>query len=199
MGIPFAFKYLRQVSRFLYLLARNGHARSCRTSPFCGPYRRTARAAHLPPHHDPERRHTTAQVVPISAVQIHSGAARAAPIFHQTAPGESYWNESDSFRETTLQLFDDPDRQAVRRLGHVLYDLAVFASREQGGEESVTRAELRAVAADLRYTGGYLLHQIARSADVRSLDESDDRLARFAGKVGRKVTALVESIEERLS
>jgi hypothetical protein len=110
------------------------------------------------------------------------------------------WNESDSFRETTLQLFDDPDRAAVRRLGQVLYDLAVFASREQGGsEESVTRTELRAVAADLRYTGGYLLHQIARSAVVCSLDESDERLARFAGKVGRRVTALVESIEERLS
>ncbi|HLW80217.1 MAG TPA: hypothetical protein VKU44_11530 [Terriglobia bacterium] len=112
------------------------------------------------------------------------------------------WNESDSFRETTLQLFDDPNRQVVRRLGQVLYDLAVFASREQGeegDEESVTRVELRAVAADLRYTGGYLLHQIARSADVCSLDESDERLARFAGRVGRKVSALVESIEERLS
>src|SRR5579863_1255009 len=112
------------------------------------------------------------------------------------------WNESDSFRETTLQLFDEPDRQAVRRLGQVLYDLAVFASHvegEEGDEESSTRTELRAVAADLRYTGGYLLHQIARSADVCSLDEPDERLGRFAGKVGRKVAALVEAIEERLS
>src|ERR1700694_1329633 len=97
------------------------------------------------------------------------------------------WNESDSFRETPLQLFDDPARQAVRRLGQVLYDLAVFASREEGDEESVTRVELRAVAADLRYTGGYLLHVIGRSAVVCSLDESDERLARFAGKVGRRV------------
>ncbi|HLX07230.1 MAG TPA: hypothetical protein VKY89_05155 [Thermoanaerobaculia bacterium] len=112
------------------------------------------------------------------------------------------WNESDSFRETTLKLFDEPDRQVVRRLGQVLYDLAVFADHvegEGGDEESSTRTELRAVAADLRYTGGYLLHQIARSADVCSLDESDERLARFAGKVGRKVAALVEKIEERLS
>ena len=109
------------------------------------------------------------------------------------------WNESDSFRETTLQLFDPPDREAVRRLGQVLYDLAVFADREEDDEEPVTRTELRAVAADLRYTGGYLLHQIAHSAAVCSLDETDERLARFAGKVGRKVIALVESIEERLS
>jgi hypothetical protein len=109
------------------------------------------------------------------------------------------WNESDSFRETTLQLFDPPDREAVRRLGQVLYGLAVFASREEDDEESVTRTELRAVAADLRYTGGYLLHVIGRSAEVCSLDAADDKLARFAGKIGRQVGALVESIEERLS
>jgi hypothetical protein len=89
--------------------------------------------------------------------------------------------------------------QAVRRMGQVLYDMAVEASRDLGSESSVTRSELRAVAADLRYTGGYLLHVIRRSAEECSLDESDERLARFAGKVGRKVTALVEAIEERLS
>ena len=113
------------------------------------------------------------------------------------------WNESDSVRETTLQLLDDlDDREAVRRAGQVLYDLAVVATREVGGipgDPSITRAELRAVAADLRYTGGYLLHVIRRSAVDCSLDESDERLARFAGKLARKVGALVESIEERLS
>jgi hypothetical protein len=109
------------------------------------------------------------------------------------------WNESDSFRETTLQLFDPEDRQAVRRLGQVLYDLAVFADREEEGDESVTRTELRAVAADLRYAGAYLLHQIANSAVVCSLDAADERLARFAGKVGRKVAVLAASIDGRLS
>jgi len=110
------------------------------------------------------------------------------------------WEESDSFRETTLQLLDDPeDREAVRRTGRVLYDLAVETSRELGGEPSVTRAELRAVAADLRYTGGYLLHVIRRSAVDCSLDEPDERLARFAGKIGRQVAGLVEKIERRLS
>ena len=109
------------------------------------------------------------------------------------------WNESDSFRETTLQLLDPPDREAVRRLGQVLYDLAVFADREQPDEESVARTELRAVAADLRHAGGYLLHVIRRSAKECSLDESDERLARFAGKVGRKVRALAAAIEGRLA
>lgn len=110
------------------------------------------------------------------------------------------WNESDTFRETTLHLLDDPDdRDALRRTGRVLYDLAVEASRELGGDTSVTRAELRAVAADLRYAGGYLLRVVRQSAIDCSLDPADDRLARFAGKLSRKVAALVEAIEERLS
>ncbi len=113
------------------------------------------------------------------------------------------WNESDSFRETLLQFFDDPtDREAVRHMGRVLYDLAVVATREVGaipGDPSITRAELRAVAADPRYTGGYLLYVIRRSAKDCSLDEPDERLARFAGKVGRRVGALAAAIEGRLS
>jgi hypothetical protein len=110
------------------------------------------------------------------------------------------WNESDSFRETMLQFFEDPaDKAAVRHVGRVLYDLAVEASRDLGGESSVTRAELRAVAADLRHTGGYLFHVIRRSAEWCSLDESDEKLARFAGKLSRQVAALVEKIERRLS
>jgi hypothetical protein len=109
------------------------------------------------------------------------------------------WNESDSFRETTLQLFDDPeDRQAVRRLGQVLYDMAVVQSRELGGESSMTRAELRAIAADLRYTSGYC--SMVRSSAVEcSLDPADDALAHFAGKLACRLGKLVEKIEERLS
>jgi IS1 family transposase len=82
-------------------------------------------------------------------------------------------------------------------VGRVLYDLAVEATQESGttpGDPSVTRAELRAAAADLRYTGGYLLNMIGRSAAECSLDPADDKLARFAGKVGRRVGALAAAI-----
>src|ERR1700724_4575082 len=107
--------------------------------------------------------------------------------------------ESDSFRETTLMLFDDPaDRDAVRRVGWVLHDLALEASREPG-EESTVRAELRAAAADLRFTGRYLFNVIRRSAEWCSLDADDDKMARFAGKLSRKVAALVKKIERWLS
>jgi hypothetical protein len=73
------------------------------------------------------------------------------------------------------------------------------ASRDMGGESSVTRAELRAVAADLRYTGGYLFHVIRRSAELCSLGAADEKLARFAGKLAVQVGALVEKIERRLA
>jgi hypothetical protein len=51
------------------------------------------------------------------------------PSYAQSTPPP--WEESDSFRETTLQLLDDPaDREAFRHAGRVLYDLAVEATRE---------------------------------------------------------------------
>lgn len=112
------------------------------------------------------------------------------------------WEESDSFRETTLQLLDDPeDRDALRRAGRVLYDLAVVVSRELGvtpEDPSLTRAELRAIAADLRSCGGYL-HFIRRSAEECDLDPDDDKLAHFAGKLAGRVDAVVEKIARRLS
>src|SRR5579864_1876208 len=119
-------------------------------------------------------------------------------------PGSPYptppsWNESDSIRETMLQNLDDPaDREAFRQVGRVLYTLMVETTRE-APDESATSSELRAAAADLRYTGGYLLNVIRRSADWCSLDKSDEKLARFAGRIGRQVGALVDKIERRLA
>ncbi len=119
-------------------------------------------------------------------------------------PGSPYptpasWVEADSIRETTLHLFDHRrDRTALRRVGRLLHDLALEATRDPG-DESQARAELRAAAADLRYTSGYLFNVIRRSADWCTLDADDDRLARFAGKLSRQVGALVDKIDRRLS
>jgi hypothetical protein len=64
----------------------------------------------------------------------------------------------------------------------------------------VTRAELRAVAADLRHTGGYLLNRHPPLGRVGcSLDAADEKLARFAGKLAGQVGALAEKIERRPS
>ena len=109
------------------------------------------------------------------------------------------WNEEESFRETTLICIDDPgDREAFRQVGRVLYELAVETTREMGGESSPTRAELRAIAADLRYTSGYCA-MVGRSVEERSLDGEDEVLARLAGKLAPRLAALAASLEERLS
>jgi len=114
-------------------------------------------------------------------------------------PTPPSWVEADSIRETTLMLLDRrKDRTALRRVGRLLHDLAIEATRDPG-EESPARAELRAAAADLRHTGGYLFNVIRRSADWCSLDAEEEKLARFAGKLSRQVAALVEKIERRLS
>jgi len=114
-------------------------------------------------------------------------------------PTPPSWVEADSIRETLLLLLDDPaDREALRHVGRVLHDMAVETTRDPG-EESSTRAELRAAAADLRYTGGYLFNVIRRSAEWCSLDADDEKMARFAGKISRQVGALVDKIERRLS
>jgi hypothetical protein len=107
------------------------------------------------------------------------------------------WNESDSFRETTLHLFSDPkDREALRHVGGILYDLALEADRGLAGESSI-REEMRAVAADLRYVEGYLV-MIGRLSEESSLSPTDDALARFAGKLAGQVGAVAAAIEEEL-
>ena len=69
------------------------------------------------------------------------------------------WIEESAFRETTLFNIDDPnEREAVRQAGGVFYRSLLTATMRCGTTEddpSVTRGELRAVLADLRFTAGY--------------------------------------------
>ena len=108
------------------------------------------------------------------------------------------WNEADSFRETTLQHFDPEDRDALRHVGRLLYDLALEVTRENGSEPSMTRAELAAVAADLRYTSGYLA-MVGREAEESTLQPDDDALSHFAGKLAGQVGSLAAAIERTLA
>lgn len=108
------------------------------------------------------------------------------------------WNEADSVRETTLICIDDPeDREAIRKAGRLLYNLALEAARWPA-EESETRRELRAAAADLRYLEGFFF-TVERQAEDSSLSAADQALTRIAGKLARKVGALAGRIEGRLS
>jgi hypothetical protein len=67
------------------------------------------------------------------------------------------WPRRDSFRETTLiWIADAADREALRRVGRLIHDLALEATQEPSdpGEKSQTRAELGAVVAELRHLEG---------------------------------------------
>ena len=92
-------------------------------------------------------------------------------------------------RETTLICIDAPeDREAVRQVGRLLYNLAVETTRFPG-KESSTRTKMRAAAADLRFIEGFL-RSVRRSADETSLAPPDNRLAHFAAYLARKIGAL---------
>ncbi len=75
--------------------------------------------------------------------------------------------------------------------------MATDTTRDPGTESSI-RAELRAAAADLRYITGYC-STVGLSAKICSLDAADEKHARFARRLARRVDALVESIEAQLS
>jgi hypothetical protein len=121
----------------------------------------------------------------------------------QPPPHPRTWIEESAFRETTLQAIDDPaDREAVRQAGGIFHLALLEATIHCGATDddpSVTRADLRAVLADLRYTSGYCKAVIQRSAIESSLEPDDAELCRFAGKLGRKLEKIADRIEERLA
>jgi hypothetical protein len=94
-------------------------------------------------------------------------------------------------------LDNSDDREAVRQVGRLLYNLAVETTRFPGNE-SITHAEMRAAAVDLRFTEGFL-RSVRQSAEDSALTPPDNRLAHFAAYMARKVGALAAVLEERLS
>jgi hypothetical protein len=112
------------------------------------------------------------------------------------------WNESDSVRETTLQLLDDPeDREAVCRAGQVLYDLAVVVTCAVGGipgDPSITRAELRAV--DTNQEGGILTSRWGGKFGVQltSAGGESHRVAGVEPAQGCRVADPALDVQDRL-
>jgi len=66
-----------------------------------------------------------------------------------------------------------------------------------GDEDYVTRANLRAVAADLRYLEGYL-DFIGRTLENSSVEPEEEALVHFAGRLAPKVGALIAKIERKV-
>ena len=107
------------------------------------------------------------------------------------------WNEANSIRETTILYLDDPEhKEAVRAFGRVIYDLAV-ESTSMPWDETVSKAELRAAAADLRFIQDYL-DDLARTEEHSIPAPGEHVYIEFAGYLAGKVADLVKSIEDQL-
>jgi hypothetical protein len=123
--------------------------------------------------------------------------------FHETAAlrqdkSRAEWPESEAIRETTLlHIDDDEDREALRRVGRLLNDMALEVTNRQQ-DESSTHAQVRAAAADLRFVHGYLI-AVSRESQESTLTREEAILANFAGQVAGQVEAIAKALEGRLS
>ena len=114
-------------------------------------------------------------------------------------PPPYLWEEHAAFRHTFLMHFTkDGDRAALEAVGQVLYDMLLEVSGSWPcWPESPTRAEMRAVVADLRHAQAFLA-TIARERHAASLGVEDERLSLLAGKFSRKVERTANGIESVL-
>lgn len=89
------------------------------------------------------------------------------------------WDELDPLRATFLRYVFDPEAIAgLRAVARFFYSAVLEWRGDEDEEEPLILSELRAVAADLRYTAGFLYHRTA--ADDR-VTMKDRRLERWLG------------------
>lgn len=92
------------------------------------------------------------------------------------------WTEAGAYRETFLYRLGPAAADAFRAVGREV----CLWSMEYPGTVSDDAAELRAVAADLRYLGGFLLHGVATDAEplaARLVNGWAHRIARLAEEI----------------
>ena len=109
------------------------------------------------------------------------------------------WEESAGFRETFLYRFDVPkELQTLRGLARMLHEAGLeMAHFAPPSEESATREELRAAAADLRHLQGFLA-SVARGLEESELAPSDAELAELAARQSHAVAGLAAVLEQAL-
>lgn len=114
-------------------------------------------------------------------------------------PRLSNWEDAPAFRFTFLYHFtEEGNRDTLERLGAMLYDMALEASKVwPGWTESATRTELRAVAADLRHAALFLA-TVGNEHRTVSLQSQDDRLSHMAETWAETARQLAAAIEDAL-
>lgn len=109
----------------------------------------------------------------------------------------SNWEEHEGFRETLLLHYADPEaNEVLRGLGRLLFNQALERT-DQGPArpESLTRSELRAALADLRFVEGFL-GAVGQGHVVSSLSSDDTTLSRFAAGQALKLSRIADEIEQ---
>lgn len=110
------------------------------------------------------------------------------------------WEDAPAFRFTFLMHITPPGyAEALQTLGLMLYNLLLETPAEwPEWQESTTRVEMKAAAADLRHLQGFL-RSVARENKVSSLDVEDGWLSNLARKLAPQVGKLAGFIEKELA
>jgi len=109
------------------------------------------------------------------------------------------WEQHFAFRHVFLLHFTQPgDREAFEHLGNLWYNMVLECSNKwPDWPESPTRAELRAVAMDLRHAAGFLA-SIGEERKHSSLPDEDERLCYMATTWAQFTLQIVRGIESVL-
>jgi len=106
----------------------------------------------------------------------------------------------EGFRETTLATFTDPDdNRALRRLGDLLYNMALEYRHHWPREPDLYFLhQTRAAVADLRHLQGYL-SLLGREHQASELSARETRLSRFCAKAALQVKKIADSLEREVN
>ena len=138
---------------------------------------------------------STPPINPAIAAMLRDPEDTSAP----PNPGTFPWEEHHAFRFSFLMNFtQEGDREAFEHLGNLLYNMALECSDKWPDlPESPTRAELRAVAMDLRHAAAFLV-AIGDERNKSSLSQEDVLLCYMATTWGYTAASIARGIESVL-
>jgi hypothetical protein len=107
------------------------------------------------------------------------------------------FHDFEGYRETTLSLITDPERNAaMRATGRLLYAMAFELSGDPPEPEGSLRHQLRAAVADLRFMQGFL-GMLGRPLEC-TREGHEGHLARVALRLSGQVAEIAAVLDREL-
>jgi hypothetical protein len=107
------------------------------------------------------------------------------------------FHDFEGYRETTLSLITDPERNAaMRATGRLIYAMAFELSGDPPEPEGSLRHQLRAAVADLRFLQGFL-GMLGRPMEC-TREGHEGHLARVALRLSGQVAEIAATLENEL-